>query len=601
VKKAGLILGVGLCVFFLIWGKFFYTPEFSSKDIPSPTSLLNKLKSDNPVAKGLRSHFSPEFQAKLEKFTGKKAETQLVDMLLKELNALLKKNLAKSSWASKVILSKKTKRFLAKSKENSAILNRLLLEDAYPEDISRTLLPQMLYVIGVGCLMACFWVSEVIPIPATSLIPLVMFPLLGILNTGEVAPSYADKMIMLLMGGFFIATVIEKVHLHKRIALNVINTIGTSPKQILLGFMVATAFLSMWISNTATTLMMLPIALAVVAQLEKNHGIKGIGTAFMLAIAYSASVGGVGTPIGTPPNLIMLSQYNSVIADNPGQWNEISFASWMMVGIPLVIIIVGLMWVYMTSIKYKFPTAKDEGSSQLIKNELDSLGTMSYPEKVTMVLFIITSLLWIFRQTIVLGPIHIVGWSNLIGLEKYVDDTTVAMFMALVMFSFPIGEGKKLLDWNTAKKIPWGLLLLFGGGIALAEAFKMTGLSSWLGANLESAISGFPIILMLAIICFFMTFLTEITSNTAVTTVMMPILAITAISLGVSPALLMMPAAISASFAFMLPVATAPNAIMYSTEKFTIAEMAKTGFFLNLMGVAIVTIMMYTLGRSIIF
>ncbi len=482
-----------------------------------------------------------------------------------------------------------------------------------PEALPQGMTVSMMKILAVTSLMACFWITEVIPIPATSLIPLALIPLLGVeifdsegnmsaLSTKAIAPAYGDRMIILLMGGFFIATVIEKVNLHKRIALNVILKVGTNPRQLLLGFMIATAFLSMWISNTATTLMLLPIVLAVVAELEKKFPKEELATAFLLGIAYSASVGGVGTPIGTPPNLIMLSQYNETRLANPHLGlEEISFASWMGVGIPLVIVMILVMWVYMAFIRYKFPGGKSEAGGEIIKKELEELGKMSKPEKITLVLFAITAALWIFRKNINLEFVVIPGWSNLMGLEKFVDDATVAILMALIMFSYPLGNGKKLLDWNTAKKIPWGMLLLFGGGIALAVAFRETQLSEWLGKVLENQIQGVSPLLMLAIVCCFMTFLTEITSNTAVTTVMMPILAITAISIKVHPAFLMMPAAISASFAFMLPVATAPNAIMYGTERFTIAQMAKTGFLLNLVGVGIIASLCYVLGYIFIF
>ena len=556
----------------------------------------------------------------------------------------------------------------------------------------------MIKVLAVAALMACWWVSEAIPIPATSIIPLAAFPLLDVMGTKQIGPAYGDRMVLLLMGGFFIATVIEKVNLHKRIALNVIYRVGTNPRQLLLGFMIATAALSMWISNTATTLMMLPIALAVVAQLEKKYDNTTLAAAFLLSIAYSASIGGVGTPIGTPPNLIMMQRYektrrdfmelnanNSLkdpkkfleelrTSDSPimaklranlsvetrnqlqkvaddeilpsilvaineilktkllhqdqvsfddGQVKdilfanrvllesnypslirphrrvkEISFASWMAVGIPTVIILLFIMWGYMIFM-FRLPKSSDDGSREILQKEIDDLGKMSRDEKATAILFLITSLLWIFRKNIDLGFMVIPGWASTLNLPKC-DDTTVAILMALVMFSFPMQGGGKLLDWPTAQKIPWGMLLLFGGGIALARAFDHTGLSQWLGEGLQH-IARFPTVAVMLILCTFMTFLTEVTSNTAVTNVMMPILGITAVSIDANPALLMMPAAISASFAFMLPVATAPNAIMYGSDRFSIATMAKTGFMLNIIGIFVVTAMCYLLGQIFIF
>lgn len=574
----------------------------------------------------------------------------------------------------------------------------VILSWSYSLEGQSGLTPDMVKVLAVAALMACWWVSEAIPIPATSIIPLAAFPLLDVMGTKQIGPAYGDRMVLLLMGGFFIATVIEKVNLHKRIALNVIYRVGTNPRQLLLGFMIATATLSMWISNTATTLMMLPIALAVVAQLEKKFDNSTLAAAFLLSIAYSASIGGVGTPIGTPPNLIMMQRYektrrdfmelnannslkdakqflqelrasespimaklranlsletrdqlqkaqddeilpailtavneilktklldeervsfddtqvkdilfsNRVLLESNypdlirphRRVKEISFASWMAVGIPTVIVLLFIMWGYMIFM-FRLPKGSDDGSREILQKEIHDLGKMSRDEKSTAILFLITSLLWIFRKNINLGFMVIPGWASTLNLPKC-DDTTVAILMALVMFSFPMQAGGKLLDWPTAKKIPWGMLLLFGGGIALARAFDHTGLSQWLGEGLQH-IARFPTIAVMLILCTFMTFLTEVTSNTAVTNVMMPILGITAVSIDANPALLMMPAAISASFAFMLPVATAPNAIMYGSDRFSIATMAKTGFMLNIIGIFIVTTMCYLLGQIFIF
>lgn len=574
----------------------------------------------------------------------------------------------------------------------------VILSWSYSLEGQGGLTPDMVKVLAVAALMACWWVSEAIPIPATSIIPLAAFPLLDVMGTKQIGPAYGDRMVLLLMGGFFIATVIEKVNLHKRIALNVIYRVGTNPRQLLLGFMIATAALSMWISNTATTLMMLPIALAVVAQLEKKFENSTLAAAFLLSIAYSASIGGVGTPIGTPPNLIMMQRYektrrdfmelnannslkdakqflqelrasespimaklranlsletrdqlqkaqddeilpailtavneilktklldeervsfddtqvkdilfsNRVLLESNypdlirphRRVKEISFASWMAVGIPTVIVLLFIMWGYMIFM-FRLPKGSDDGSREILQKEIQDLGKMSRDEKSTAILFLITSLLWIFRKNIDLGFMVIPGWASTLNLSKC-DDTTVAILMALVMFSFPMQAGGKLLDWPTAKKIPWGMLLLFGGGIALARAFDHTGLSQWLGEGLQH-IARFPTIAVMLILCTFMTFLTEVTSNTAVTNVMMPILGITAVSIDANPALLMMPAAISASFAFMLPVATAPNAIMYGSDRFSIATMAKTGFMLNIIGIFIVTTMCYLLGQIFIF
>ncbi|MFQ5822999.1 MAG: SLC13 family permease [bacterium] len=457
--------------------------------------------------------------------------------------------------------------------------------------------------LAVAVLMAWWWITEALPIPATALIPLAFFPILGIMNYKEVAPSYADSIIFLFMGGFFLAVTMQKWGLHKRLALRIVSIIGTSPRRVILGFMVATAFISMWISNTSTTLMMYPIALAVVlhfSELEKEKKSEpssgfdqNIRIALMLGIAYSASVGGIGTLIGTPPNVIFAGAVASLYPQAP----PIKFFQWMLIGIPLVVLFIPLIWIFLTRIIFPISLKELAGGRQYISGQLKKLGKISRGERLTLWVFLVTALGWIFRTNINLGIFVIPGWSNLLGISHWVSDTTVAIFAALLMFAIPVNwqRGEFLLDWNWAVKIPWGLLILFGGGIALAKGFQTTGLAVWIGSQL-TLLSRIPVIVMILIICLMLTFLTEITSNTAMTTLFMPILAATAIAMNTHPFLLMIPATMSASCAFMLPVATPPNAVIFGSGCVSISNMAKAGVVLNLIGAVLITALVYLLA-----
>ncbi len=469
--------------------------------------------------------------------------------------------------------------------------------------ISDTLTPAAQNTLAVAVLMAFWWITEALPIPATSLIPIVAFPLLGVAKSSEIVRSYADSNIFLFMGGFFIAMAMQKWGLHRRIALHIIKIIGLGPKKIILGFMVATAFLSMWISNTATTMMMFPIALAVILQVsnfkdEKNNLlpdsiIQPFQMAMMLGIAYAASIGGIGTIIGTPPNIVFAAQVKSLFPNAP----EIEFLQWMMVGIPLVIIFLPISWLILTYVLQPIRIKKFPAGKEVIDEQLEKLGKITRGEKLVAIIFVFTALAWIFRKNIEIGQFVIPGWSNLMGVAKYVNDATVAIFSSLLLFFIPEKIDKKsfLLDWEWAIKIPWGILLLFGGGIALASGFKSTGLAAWVGHQLN-AFSGMPLIFLIMLTCIMLTFLTEITSNTATSTIFMPILAATTLAIGLHPFLLMIPATISASCAFMLPVATPPNAIVFGSGYLTIPQMAKNGLLMNLIGVLIVTAVTYLIA-----
>lgn len=426
--------------------------------------------------------------------------------------------------------------------------------------------------------VAIWWITEAMPIPVTSLLPIVLFPLSGGLTVG-VTSAYADSTIFLFLGGFIIATALEKWNLHQRIALNILLLVGTSTQRIVLGFMVATGFISMWISNTAAAMMMLPIALSVVNHV--NHSLKNskqkeeknFGKAVMLSIAYSASIGGLGTLIGTPPNTIFAGVARELFGV------DISFAGWMLFGVPLAIVLLFSVWFYL--VKFAFPMKAKEvpGGKDVIKKQRDELGNMSYEEKIIGIVFLGTALAWITRTFI---------------LNRFfpaLDDTMIAIIAAIVLFLLPARNAKdgRLLNWLDSKNIDWGVLLLFGGGLAIAKGFKDTGLAQWIGEQL-TVLQGIHLILIIAAIVTLVLFLTEITSNTATATMMYPIMASLALSLNVHPYALMIAAGISASCAFMLPVATPPNAIIFGSGMFKITDMMKAGFGINIFAIFLITL-----------
>lgn len=416
-------------------------------------------------------------------------------------------------------------------------------------------------VAGMTVLCAVWWIFEAIPIPATSLIPLAVLPLFGALSHAEVAESYGNPLILLLLGGFILSTAMAKNGAHRRVALGMVHLFGGhSNQRIVFGFMVSAAVLSMWISNTATTLMLLPVALATLEG-AKNRELR---VPLLLGICYAASVGGMGTPIGTPPNLIFMKVYT----ENTG--TELTFLEWMRWGLPVVICFIPLIGWWLTR---KMSVEQDI--------EIPPMGRWQQAEVRVLVVFALTALAWITRRE----PFG--GWSGLLGLPD-ANDATVALIAVVLMFIIPDGRGGRLLDWESANKIPWGMLLLFGGGIAIAKAFKSAGLSEALATQL-AGLSALPIMLLLLCICLAVTFMTEMTSNTATTTLLMPILAAAAVATEIDPALLMVPAAMSASCAFMLPVATAPNAIIFGSGEVTIREMAKRGFAINLIGAVVIS------------
>jgi sodium-dependent dicarboxylate transporter 2/3/5 len=413
---------------------------------------------------------------------------------------------------------------------------------------------------AVTLLCAVWWIFEPVPIPFTSLIPLAVFPLVGVLTPAQVGQSFGSPLILLLMGGFMLSTAMADSGAHRRIALYMVNLFGGgSARGLVLGFMVAAAVLSMWISNTATTLMLLPVALAVLEQTDRKMAIP-----LLLGIAYAASIGGLGTPIGTPPNLIFMQVHLDRFGSTP------SFPEWMAWGIPVVLLMIPLAGFWLTrGVRLEKPV------------ELPQTGRWRPFERRVLIMFALTALFWMTRQ----APFG--GWSGWLGLPQ-ANDASVALIAVVLMATLPNGEGGRLLRWETASKIPWGVLLLFAGGIAIANAFVQSGLADHIAQELEAFLD-LPTWALILCMCLTVTFLTEVTSNTATASLLMPLLAATAVAGDINPMLLMVPAVLSASCAFMLPVATAPNAIVFGSGRVRIKEMARAGFVLNLLGAVVIT------------
>ena len=457
--------------------------------------------------------------------------------------------------------------------------------------------PEITYTAAIALLMAAWWITEAIPLAVTALIPLILFPLFGIMDGKTVSGQYVNHIIFIFIGGFLVALAMERWRLHKRLALKILLLFGGNPKFILLGFMVATSLLSMWISNTATTMMMIPIALAIVVKLEELMGVQTVGKfsiGIFLGIAYSASIGGIATLIGTPPNLSFVRIFHIFFPRGP----EISFARWFFFAAPISLVFLGLAWLVL--VLFFCPRKAISVEKRIFVDEYRSLGPVSFEEKVVLVDFLILVFLWMFRANIQIGNVTIPGWSGLFPRWDFINDGTVAITMAVVLFLIPsrTQKGGRVMGWETAAKLPWNIVILFGGGFALASGFKERGLSQWLGGQLQG-LSSLPPLLVVACICLFVTFLTELTSNTATAEILLPILAALAVSIKVNPLLLMIPGALSCSFAFMLPVATPPNAIVFGTDRIRVADMARIGLLFNLMGVMLITAALFLMGRVI--
>ncbi|NDV62204.1 SLC13/DASS family transporter [Puniceicoccales bacterium CK1056] len=453
--------------------------------------------------------------------------------------------------------------------------------------------PEVGKMAAIAAFMAILWITEAIPLAATALMPIVLFPLAGILDSGSIAKDYVNSIIFLFIGGFLIALSMERWNLHRRIALNIIYVIGRRADLLILGFMVACGFLSMWISNTATAVMMLPVGLAVVSKMEEEFGKERshpLTLALMLGIAYGCTIGGVSTLVGTPPNLAFIRIIQELFPEAP----PITFGNWIIMGVPYSIVLLLTTWFLLTHVLCRFDKSLRLDRS-IIRSELKQLGPMRFEEKAVLVVFACTVFLWTFRRDLDLGIFTLPGWSSLWAGFDRIDDGTIAIAMALVLFLVPARQREKanrILDTDVFGRLPWGIILLFGGGFALASGFASSGLSLHIGESFR-ALGNIPIPILLLVICLSVTFLTELTSNVATITMLLPILVSWAASMGVHPLLFAIPATISASMAFMMPVATPPNAVVFGSQRIRIIEMARTGIVLNLFAVGLTLLAVY--------
>jgi sodium-dependent dicarboxylate transporter 2/3/5 len=453
---------------------------------------------------------------------------------------------------------------------------------------------------AVAVLMAIWWVSDCIPLFSTALLPLILFPFLGIMPGRETAPIYFNNIIVLFIGGFMIALTMEKWNLHRRIALAIIHAVGGGPARMVLGFMLAAAFLSMWISNTATAVMMVPIGLAMILQIEEEFGkdrTHSFSVGLMLGIAYSCSVGGLMTLVGTPPNLSFVRIFEILFPEAP----SIAFGQWMTMALPLGALLLLIAWVLITRVFYRAP-ADLSVDRDVVKAERAALGPITFEEKVVMAVFAATAVLWVFRVDLQFGVATLPGWSRLLPYPEMIDDGTVAITMASILFFIPTRDRSRgdlrVMGPDVIPRLPWNIVLLFGGGIALAGGFQRTGLAQLLGDQFQ-AMSNLPTFALILLVCLMITFLTELTSNTATTEMVLPILAAIAVATDTHPLVLMIPATLSASCAFMMPVATPPNAIIFGSGRMTVGEMARIGIVLNLVGAFVIAGMVYTLGPAV--
>jgi len=445
-----------------------------------------------------------------------------------------------------------------------------------------TLSPQAWDVLGVGAWMVIWWVTEATPIAVAALLPIVIFPILGVFDLSQATAPYASPIIFLFMGGFFLALGLEEHGLHKRIALNLVKLTGTSANGIIFGFMLATGFLSMWISNTASTIMMLPIAGTVIhlikQTIDDKKGLDLFSVSLMLGIAYSANIGGMATIIGTPPNVVFVGYAEELLNI------EIDFSKWMLIGIPISSILLLITYFFLTKVLYRNNLGKMSSVTELIDAEVNKLGRMGKEEKMVATIFGLTASMWIFKLPI----------NNLIG-HSVLNDTATAMIGGILMFAIPVNlkKGKGLVPWEATKRLPWGILLLFGGGMTLAKAMETTGLIQII-ANLvaENPMSS---ILVYLILISSMLFLTELMSNVALATIYIPVVIGIANGLGMNPLLLSIPVAMAASCAFMMPISTPPNAIVFSSGHIRMKQMIKTGFALNLISVAVLLVAAFTI------
>uniref|UniRef100_UPI0032175152 SLC13 family permease n=1 Tax=uncultured Draconibacterium sp. TaxID=1573823 RepID=UPI0032175152 len=454
------------------------------------------------------------------------------------------------------------------------------------------------YTFAIAVLMAAWWITEAVPLAVTALLPVALFPLFGVVDGKTISAMYFNHLIFLFIGGFLMAFAMERWNLHRRIALRILILFGVSPGRILLGFMLATSFLSMWMSNTATAMMMVPIALSIILKLEENLGrkkVKRYSIGLLLGIAYSASIGGIATLVGTPPNL----SFARIVSIIFPEMTEISFAGWFIFAIPVTVVLFVSSWLLLF-LMYRPKKSWKQIRLNEFREEYNSLGKAKPEEKIVLILFLVLAFLWIFRSGFAIQDFVVPGWSGLFKNPAYINDGTVAIFIAILLFILPskTEKGERIMNWETARKVPWNIVLLFGGGFALAQGFVESGLSVWFGEQLAGLADVEPIVLTFANVTM-MSFLTELTSNTATTEMILPILAGLSTTIKINPLLLMVPATLAASLAFMLPVATPPNAIVFGTNRIRVKDMDKTGILLNIAGIIVATLLMYFWGTLV--
>ena len=448
------------------------------------------------------------------------------------------------------------------------VLFAIVLALPAPEGMS----PEAWRLLAVALLMIAWWITEAIPVAATALLPVALFPIVGATTAGEAASPYGDPIIFLFMGGFFLAMAMERWNLHRRIALYIVSRTGSQQHRIVGGFMLATAFCGLWVSNTATAVMMLPVALSVAKLIESKGGSSKFPLALMLSVAYAASIGGIGTLIGTPPNALLAGALNRTYG------YDIGFAQWMIFGMPIMLVMLLGAWLLLTRVSIRLDRNTIEGADELFQSQLKELGGWSTAERRVATVFVVTATAWIFRSLL----------QNIIpGLS----DASIAILAAIALFIIPSGDkdGGGLVNWNMTKNIPWGILVLFGGGLSLSAAVVATGLDSWIGDLLGAYASALPTFGVVLLVALAVLVMTEFMSNTATAATFIPIVSGLAMSLGENPLLLMVPATLAASMTFMLPVATPPNALVFSSGYITIPQMARHGFLMNILSLLVIT------------
>lgn len=441
---------------------------------------------------------------------------------------------------------------------------------------------------AVAVLMAALWLTESVPVAVTALLPAVLFPILGILDSKQTSIQYMDPIIFLFIGGFILSYGIEKWMLHERISLRILITVGSKPSRILLGVMLTTFLISMWISNTATVMMLYASVMAIIIRVEDNLGKSsshGIATALLLGLAYAASIGGMGTLVGTPTNMIFYMTYKEQYPQN----SDLNFFSWSVVAFPIALI---LLLITFALLRYMFirKNVSLEFEKDFFHDSYRRLGKISYEEKFIGIIFLVTAVLWFTRADIEIVSMNFKGWNNFFRSPEYITDGVVAIFMATLLFFVPSKQrpGETLLVWKDISRLPFDIILLFGGGFALAKGMEVSGLSAWLASNLGFA-SRINIVLFVLLVCAVVTIISEFASNVACIQLMLPILISLQKETGTNPLILMIPATLAASLGFMLPIATAPNTIVFSSKRFHTSEMLKAGFWIDLAGIIVIT------------